>query len=117
MTLSEDGWLSAEEYSRAKDLSLRQVYRRLKSRKLAGAIKDPQGRWRIPKEGAVSLMAPPLTREAWELCSRGDHSFLGEDQYEGWAYTVATETTHPGGGVALLWDVRTCGRCGHRETY
>ena len=112
-------WRTTGEYAADEKIAPRQVYRRLSAGNVAGAIKDPQGRWRIPKVEAIALMAPPLTREAWELCSRGEHGFLDDSRYEGLAYTVTSESDFDprAGGPVMVWEVHTCGRCGHSEAY
>ena len=67
-------------------------------------------------DSAASIRKPSNRLES--LCEEGDHTWLNDERYEGWAYEnemapLFVPWEDGGGGYVIPRDRRTCWFCGH----
>ncbi len=58
----------------------------------------------------------PLQEEAYKLCQQGDHSWMGEERFQGQACTVVNSAEVVGNAVKMTAIYR-CYFCQHEETH
>lgn len=59
----------------------------------------------------------PLQEDAYALCTRGDHSWLGENRFEGQAYTSEYMPEESERVIGLVWVKRTCWFCAEAKEF
>ena len=64
---------------------------------------------------ATPTPATPRQAEAYERCQRGDHEWLGDEEYREAYFEKETSRLAP--NRLKIMFVRTCFFCGHQQTY